>query len=69
MIEFAYFFRKLISIMLNLKLHGGSVEDSENAEEFFLDPSTLEEGGSVVRSQGALSQRHSVILLQRLLLS
>ena len=27
--------------MLDLKLHGGGVEDSENAEEFFLGPQLL----------------------------
>ena len=48
MIEFAYIFRKWIDIMLDLNLHGGTVEDSENAEEFFLGPSTLVEGGAVL---------------------
>ena len=33
--------------MLDLNLHGGTVEDSENTE-FFLGPSTLVEGGAVL---------------------
>ena len=44
-LDFAYFFRKWIDIMLDLKLHGCGVVlwccrvvESEYAEEFFLDP-------------------------------